>query len=159
MTRTEKMISAVSAITVGILLIVLKGDVLKVLNAVVGIVLIVLGIFDFIRRENVFGTIKCVVGGIVLAFGWFILSAILYIFAALTVLGGVCWLYEVIRQGCRTQWEWRALIEYIKPVVCILIGLFLFFNQNGAADWVFIFCGVGTVLEGAFLLLGILASE
>ena len=48
MNKTEKIISAVTAIALGILLIVLKNGVLHLLNAVVGIVLLALGVLDLV---------------------------------------------------------------------------------------------------------------
>ena len=159
MDKTDKIISAVTAITVGVLLIVLKNGVLFVLNAVVGIVLLALGVLDLVKKEVKLGVIKCVAGGVTLAFGWFILQAILYVFAALLLVVGVCWIYDLIRCGVKFTTDWRTALEFLKPALCLFIGILLLFNQGGTVDWIFIVCGVSTVVEGAVLLFTTLENE
>ena len=164
MNKTEKIISAVSAMLIGIFLMVFKGGVLTVLNAVVGVVLVALGVFDLIKRNenpnNVkMGIIKCVIGVLILAFGWLILEAVLYVFAGLLLIVGICWIYDLIRCGVRPCNDWRVILEYVKPAVCLLIGLLLFFNQGGAVNWIFVVCGICSVVEGALLLFTTLIND
>ena len=159
MTKTEKIISAITAIAVGVLLIILKNGVLHVLNAVVGIVLLALGVLDLVKKEVKLGVIKCVVGGLTLAFGWLILQAMLYVFAALLLIVGVCWIYDLYRCGFKFAPDWRTVLELVKPALCLLIGVLLLFNQGGTVDWIFIVCGICTAVEGALLLFTTLANE
>ena len=159
MTKTEKLIAAIAAILIGVLLIILKGGVLTVLNTVVGVVLLALGIFELIKKEVKLGVVKCVLGVLILAFGWLILKAILYVFAALLLIVGICWIYDLIRCGIKLCKDWRVILEYVKPTICLLIGLLLMFNQGGAVNWVFIVCGICTVLEGALLLITTLSND
>ena len=159
MTKTEKVISAIAAILIGVLLIVLKSGVLSVLNTVVGVVLVAIGIFDLVQKEVKFGVVKCVLGVLILAFGWLILQAILYVFAALLIIVGICWIYDLIRCKVKLCRDWRVILEYLKPAFCLLIGLLLLFNQGGTVDWVFIVCGVFTVVEGVLMLFTTLTNE
>ena len=158
MNKTERIISSVAAIAIGILLIVLKGGVLTVLNIVVGVVLVALGVFDLINKVVKLGVVKCVIGALILAFGWLIMQAILYVFAALLLIVGICWIYDLIRCGVKLTNDWKVILEYLKPTICLLIALFLLFNQGGTVDWVFVVCGVCTALEGALLLFDSLAK-
>ncbi len=159
MNKTEKIISAISAIVVGVLLIILKNGVLHVLNAVIGIVLLALGVLDLVKKEVKLGVIKCVIGGLILAFGWLILQAILYVFAALLLIVGVCWIYDLIRCGVKLTGDWRMILEFVKPALCLFIGVLLLFNQGGTVDWIFIVCGICTTIEGTLLLFTALANE
>lgn len=159
MNKTGKLISAVAAIAVGVLLIILRNGVLHVLNAVVGVVLLALGVLDLVKKDIKLGGTKCVIGALLLAFGWLILQAILYVFAALLLIVGVCWIYDLIRCGVKCTQDWRLLLEYVKPVLCILIGVLLLFNQGGTVDWIFIVCGVCTVVEGSLILFTAMANE
>lgn len=159
MNKTEKILSAVTAIALGVLLIILKNGVLHVLNAVVGIVLLALGVLDLVKKDVKLGVIKCVIGGLTLALGWFILQAILYVFAALLLVVGVCWIYDLFRCGQKLTCDWRMILEFVKPALCIFIGILLLFNQGGTVDWIFIVCGVCTAIEGTLLLFTTLANE
>ena len=102
---------------------------------------------------------ECAIGALVLAFGWLLVSAILYVFAALLLVFGVCWIYELMRSCIPFGKNWRAILEYLKPVVCMLIGLFLLFNQGGTVEWVFIVSGVLTVGEGTLVLFTTLLGD
>ena len=159
MTKTEKIISSVAAIAIGVLLIVLKGGVLTFLNVLVGVVLVALGIFDLINKEVKLGVVKCVIGALILAFGWLLMQAILYIFAALLLIVGICWIYDLFRCGVKPCKDWRIILEYVKPSICLLIGLFLLFNQGGTVNWVFVVCGICTVIEGSLLLFDSLINN
>ena len=159
MNKTEKIISAVTAIALGILLIVLKNGVLHLLNAVVGIVLLALGVLDLVKKDVKMGVIKCVAGALILACGWLVLQVILYVFAALLIIVGVCWIYDLIRCGVKFTCDFKTILEFVKPALCLFIGILLFFNQGGAVDWIFIVCGITTTVEGVLLLFTTLANE
>ena len=78
MKRTEKLIAAITTIALGVLLIALKGGTVQVLTSIFGVMVLVLGVLDLVAKDTRMGLIKCVVGIFILAFGWVLLSAILY---------------------------------------------------------------------------------
>ena len=149
MKKSEHIISAIFTIAIGVLLMIMKGEMISLFMTILGVSLIVLGLIDLLDKNIPFAVVKIVVGGVVIFFGWTIVSAVVYILAALVLIVGVLALYDCVRFRLRCIRGKEALKILIEPVVCILIGLVLFFNKW---DWVFVLAGLFTILEGGLLL-------
>ena len=93
MKKTEKIISALLTIALGVLLIVLKGNVISILMTVLGLGLITFGVFDFFHNLVPPAVIKTVIGAIVILCGWVIVEAVLYVLAAALFIVGILLLY------------------------------------------------------------------
>ena len=86
-------------------------------------------------------------------------SAVLYVLAAAVMITGILLLYEQLKnQGCGATLL-QKIAAFAYPIVCILIGFFLLFNNDNEAQWVFIFSGSLTVLEGGLLLFSAFALD
>ena len=158
MKKSEKIITSVLTLTLGILLMVLKGGTLQVFTSVFGIMLLIVSVFDFVAKDFKLGVAKCVIGVLILVFGWLIVKVALYVLAAGLVIVGIWGIYDRIKCGIGFSWQVKPILLYARPVVCILIGLLLLFNQGGTIDWVFVVGGILTVIEGGLLLLEALAD-
>lgn len=149
MKKSEHIISAVFTIAIGVLLMIMKGEMISVFMTILGVSLIVLGLINLLEENIPFAIVKVVIGGVVIFFGWTIVSAVVYILAALVLIVGILALYDCVRFRLRCMHGKETLKILIEPIVCILIGLILFFNKW---DWVFVLAGLFTVLEGGLLL-------
>ena len=129
---SEKIISAILTLVLGILFIVLKGQVVSIAMTILGVLLIVLGIMNL--------TTKLVAPGVV------------KILAALLLIFGILQLYAQIKLNTKGARIIDTIFAYALPVICIVIAFFLFFNQGGTVDWVFIVAGVFTIIEGILML-------
>jgi len=146
----EKFLSAFFTIALGILLIVMKQDLISIFMTIFGISLIILGILDFFAKDMTGAVIKCVLGVLIIVFGWTIASAVVYIVAAGLLILGILGLYDLVRVKNLCVHGFDALRAYALPIGCIVIGLILFFNQW---DWIFVLAGMCTVIEGALLFM------
>ena len=153
MKKTEKIVSALLTIALGVLLIILKGSVVSILMTVLGVGLIAFGLVDLFNRLIPPAVVKIVVGAIVILCGWVIVEAVLYVLAAALLIVGILLLYEKIKSKSICSTTWQTVCEYAVPVVFILIGIFLLFNQGNTVDWVFILSGAFTIIEGGLLLV------
>ena len=151
MKKTEKLIASIVAIALGILLIILKGTTVQVITSIFAVLLLVLGVMDFVLKEGQIGAIKCLAGIFVLAFSWLIRSTVLYAIAAILLVAALWWVYELWRTSCLRSFSYHALLMYAHPLLLALIGVFLLFHNGEEREWVFIFAGIFTVLEGALL--------
>jgi len=157
MKKTEKLIAALATMALGILLLIMKGNMISILMTVVGVALIVLGVIDLINKAVPLGVVKIVVGVLIILFGWVLVSAVLYIMGALLIVVGILVLYELIKNRTKLLFhDWASVLKYAKPVVCILIGLLLFFS---GFEWIFIIAGIITVIEGALILVDALKND
>jgi hypothetical protein len=155
MKKTEKLIAALLTIALCVLFLVLKGGVINVAMTVLGVALIVLGVLDFAAKNVPLGVIKAIVGVLVIVFGWFLEIAVLYIVGGLLLVVGVLGIFEL----CKHKVGFKgvdALLQYVKPLICILIGVLLFLS---GFDWVFIIVGVVTVVEGGILLIDAIRND
>ena len=159
MTKTQKILSAVFTVALGIMLIILRSEVISIAMTVLGVGCIVLGVFDLIQKLIPPAVVKLVVGAIIIICGWIIVSAVLYVLAGLLLIVGILFVYEKMRNRVRCQTWYLTLCEYAVPILCIVIGTLLLFNQGNTVNWVFIVSGSVTVLEGGLLLVDALQTE
>ena len=151
MKKTEKFIAAVTTIALGVLLVVLRGDMIRIITSTLGIMIVVLGVLDFFKRDAKIAIAKCVIGILTLLFGFFALKAILYIIAAGLIILGIWWFYDWIKDSCPCPIGFSVILFFAKPILLIAIGVLLCFNQGGEWQWVFVVTGILTVIEGGIL--------
>ena len=144
MKKSERLITALITIALGVLLIVLRGDLISILMTVVGLGLIALGVMDLIDNRIPPAVVKLVGGVVVIVCGWVIVEAVLYLVAGALLIAGILLLYEKIKSRSRCDTLFYTLCEYAVPVVFLVIGTLLMFNQGNTVNWVFIFGGIFT---------------
>ena len=160
MKNSEKMISAILTIILGILFIVLKEQVIGIGMTILGVLLIVAGVLDLIGSKQTYSAVvKIVIGVLFIVFGWTIVSAVLYILAALLLVYGIYLFYDRIKTHMKGANLLSTIITYVEPALFILIAFFLFFNQGGTIEWVFIVSGIFAIIEGALMFLDALKKE
>ena len=155
MKKTEKLIAALLTIALGVLFLVLKEDVVSIAMTVLGVALIVLGVLDLIAKNIPLGVVKGVVGVLVIVFGWLLTKAVLYIVGGLLLIVGILGIFEL----CKRKVGFKgvdALLQYVKPIICIVIAILLFLN---GLNWVFIIIGIVTVVEGGILLIDAIRND
>ena len=103
MKTSEKVVSAVLTIVLGILLVVLPNRIVEICMTVLGIVLIVSGILNLIDKMVMPAVVKIVVGALIILCGWVLVSAVLYIVAALLLIYGILQLYARIKLKSRAR--------------------------------------------------------
>lgn len=156
MNKSEKIITAIFTIAIGVLLIIMKGEMISVFMTILGVSLLVLGLIDLLKKNIPLATVKIVLAAVIILFGWTIVSAVVYIIAALVLIVGILTLYDCIRFKMRCLRGIEALKLLLPSIVCIMIGLILFFNKW---NWVFVAAGLCTIIEGGLLLWDTLSQS
>lgn len=159
MRTSEKVISAILTMALGVLLIVLRATFIEVLMTVAGIGVIVLGIIDLLQTMVPPAVVKIVVGGLIILCGWVLVEAVLYLVAAILLIGGILLLYDKIKRRVHCFKLWQTIVEYAIPSMLIFIGVLLLFNQGETINFIFVFSGILTVIEGGLLLVNALVEE
>ncbi len=153
MKKTEKIIVAVLTIALGILLVVLKADIVSILMTVLGVALIVFGIMDIFEKLIPPSIVKIVAGALIILCSWVFVGAVLYVVAAALLVLGILSIYEKIKTHVQCMTFWQTVCNYATSVLFIVIGVLLLFNEGDGAKWVFICSGILTVLQGGLVLL------
>ncbi|MBE5740355.1 MAG: DUF3810 domain-containing protein [Clostridiales bacterium] len=159
MKLSEKIISAVVTIVAGVLLLVMKSEVISILMTVAGISLIVLGVLDIFRGLIPPAVVKIVVGALIILCGWVIVEVVLYIVAAILLIVGILMLYDKIKKKIYCKNLFHTICEYAMPALFILIGFMFLFHQGKAMNFIFIVSGILTILEGGVLLVNALSED
>ncbi len=148
MNKSEKIISSVFTIALGVLLIVMKGEMISVFMTVLGIALISLGAIELLKKDITRAVIIIVFGGLIIFLGWTIVTAVVYVIAALILIVGILAAYDCIKSSLKCLRLTEFLFSLAPSMLCILIGVLLFFNE---LEWCFWIVGFLTVLEGGLL--------
>lgn len=148
MGQNRSVCSAIISIIAGVLLIVMKGEVINLVLTVIGIGLLVLAVLDLVHRQTRDGIIKAVLGVCVLSFGWLFVNLALYVLAIVIIVMGVMQIVETSRYALVGYSFQDKFLLYLQPVATVLAGLFLLFNRGGAISWMFIVTGLLLVVEG-----------
>ena len=152
MRKSEKIISALLMMVLGVMFIILKDKFIGLLMTVAGISLIVLGMTDLVERLVPPAVIKIVSGILVIICGWLVVEAVLYILAGILLVLGILLLYDQIKnkEGCDSLL--KSFLQYAVPIICIAIGILLLFHRGNWMDIVLIISGCLIFVEGAIVL-------
>lgn len=160
MEKTNKYISAVVMMAIGLLLIILKGGIINILLTALGVALIVMGILDAVQRKDVTRcVIKCVIGAVIILGGWLFVAVMLYILGALLVIVGVLWIIKLVQRHTKGANLIGTITAYLVPALYILIGVCLFFYQSAFVDVVFIIVGVIVLVDGIIQLVNAIKED
>ena len=159
MKRSEMIVSALLTMALGILLIILRADLVSIVLTVTGVCLIALGVMDIFYKRVPPSVIKIVSGVLVIVCGWLVVSAVLYVIAAVLLVCGILLLYDKIRCNVRGINLFYTVCEYATPAIAIIIGFLLLFNQSDMINVIFIVSGILTLSEGGLLLVNALSQD
>ena len=159
MKKTEKIITALLTIALGVLVIILRGELIKIITAVCAIALLALGLIDLIHKKIPPAVAKLVAGVVILICGLAVVEIVLYIIAAICMIAGIISLYEKLKTNRRCKGWQEKIFEYALPVFLIVVGFLLLFNQGNTVNWIFVVCGVLTTMEGGILLVNALIND
>ena len=148
MNKTEKIISSIFTIALGVLLIVMKGEMISVFMTVFGIALISLGVIELLRKEVTSAAMKIAIGGLIIFLGWALVSAVVYVLATLLVVVAVLTAYDYVKHRYGSCQSLETILDLIPSIICLLIGVILFFNEF---EWCFVVAGSLTVFLGGFV--------
>ncbi len=159
MKTSEKIVSAIITMGLGVLLLILKGDFISILMTIAGVSLIVLGVLDIFRNFVPPAVVKIVVGALIILCGWVIVEVVLYIVAAILLIVGILLLYDKVKKKIYCRDLLHTICEYAVPALFIMIGFMFLFHQGKAVNLIFIISGILTLLEGGVLLFNALSEN
>lgn len=158
MKMSSKISSAVIAIAIGIMFIVLKSNVISITMTIIGAAVIIMSLVDFANKETRDGVIKCVIGAAVLVLGWLLVEIAIYLISGLFIIFGILQIISAIRMNefCNSV---QKVFMIIKPVATLAAGFCLFFNKNSTVDAIFIVIGVLLLIVGMLTLVDPIKKE
>lgn len=144
----ENYVNGLVSVVLGLLLFILKGEVISLVLTVIGVLMLVSAFFDWRNKQTNSAIVKLVIGVCVLAFGWMFVNLALYIVAAVIVIAGLKKIVVIKDVSPVNLTLQEKIFLYAKPVLTVFAGVILFFNQGGVINWVFIVVGILLIVEG-----------
>ena len=144
------LISSILYIIIGILLLVCPGDVLNIAMTIAGIVFIVSGILEMIKKNIVGGILSLIIGIAILVVGWVLTDIVMLVLGILIAVKGVIALIQALGQ------KKKSLLSILFPVLTIVVGLLLAFAWGSIAKIVMIVGGILLIVSGVLGLIGAL---
>ena len=113
----SELFSSILYIVVGVLLAVFPGEALSWAMTIAGIVFVVSGILEILKKNFGGGVVSIVIGVAILTLGWLVTGIVLIVLGVLIAIKGVVALLEVLKSSK------KGLIDFLYPVLTIVIGL------------------------------------
>ncbi len=142
--------SGLFSIITGLMLAFLRGNILNMVITVIGIGFIVSGLAFGIKHITKFSLLKIIMGICTVVFGNTFINLSMYIMGiALIVLGITQFVSANSYSKGRMGFRYMTLV-FIRPVLTLVAGVFIFFNPLGSIEALFLVCGILMTAGGAW---------
>ena len=142
----SELFSSILYIIIGILLVIFRSETLNWAMTIAGIVFLISGILDLVKKNWAGGAVSLIIGLAVLILGWAATQIVLLVLGILIAVKGIVALINVLKKGARNA------LEAIYPILSVVIGIMLAFG-NGL-DVMIIIVGVLLAVDGVIGLVG-----
>ena len=161
MTKLSQYISALMTLILGVLFVVLKGEVVGFAITVFGVILIITAAIELLRFKIGSGIIKAILGIAVMTFGWMLIDIALLVIGIVLVLFGVLeFVKRFIRLFRKTNVKLIGkILGFISPLFSIVAGYFLITSSGDAVGLAVVIGGVLLIVNGVLALVEALASK
>ena len=161
MTRSSQFLSALMTLILGVLFVILKGEVVGIAIKVFAIVLIITAVLELIRLKIASGIVKAILGIVLVAFGWAITEIALLVIGIVLIVFGVLELVKrIVALFKKNRTKLLAkILGFISPVFSIVAGYFLITSSGEAVGWAIVVGGVLLIINGVLALVEALASK
>lgn len=153
MNEKNNKITGLALIVIGLLLVILKNEVISLVMTVMGVALIVSAVSDFRDGASKTGTVKAVIGVCIIVFGWVFVNLALYIIAAIIIIQSIFSILDISKALPSELSLGQRVTVYLKPAAGLVAGGCLLFNLGGTMAWVFILSGILLIVEGILSLV------
>lgn len=145
-----QLFSAILYIAIGILMVSLRSGLIGWLVTIAGIIFIISGILDIVRKNWFSGAVNLIIGIVILVLGNLIPNIIFIVIGVLLAVKGLVALIEAIKKGPANA------LEIVFPIISVVIGVTLVFAWGKVIDIVLIVGGILLIIDGIIGLIGAL---
>ena len=146
----SELFSSILYIVIGLLLVIFRLETIGWAMTIAGIVFVVSGILELIKKNWVGGGVSLVIGIAILILGWTVAGIVLLVLGVLLAIKGIVALVNALKKT-----KTNAL-DLVFPILTVVVGLMLAFG-NGL-EIMIIIVGVLLIVDGALGLLNSLKN-
>ena len=144
----SELFSSLLYIAIGLLLVILRSGSLGLAMTIAGIVFVISGILDVVKKNFAGGAVSLIIGIAILVLGWAAAQIVLLVLGVLIAVKGLIALFGVLKK------KKKNAPQVLFPILSIVVGLMLAFGN--ALDIMILIVGILLVVDGVIGLAGAL---
>ena len=144
--NTSEVSSSLLYIIIGVLLIIFRSQTLGWAMTIAGIIFVISGILDVVKKNWASGAVSLIIGIAILVLGWMATAIVLLVLGILIAIKGVVALISALKRSKKN------IFAILFPILTIIVGIVLAFG-NGL-DIVLVITGALLAVDGVLGLLG-----
>ena len=142
----SELFSSLLYIIIGVLLVIFRSETLGWAMTIAGIIFLISGILDLVKRNWAGGAVSLIIGLTILILGWAAAQIVLLVLGILIAIKGVVALIDALKQSN------KSVLGILFPILSVVVGLMLAFGN--ALDIMIIITGVLLMVDGIIGLVG-----
>lgn len=149
--KTSNLLASILYIALGILLVIFKTETINWAMTIAGVIFIISGILEVIKKEWAGGAVSLIIGIVILILGNVLKDVVLIVLGILIAVKGVVSLIEELKKSK------KSVIGITFAILTILVGIALAFG-NGL-EIMLLICGIVFIVDGALGLISTIVSK
>lgn len=149
-TKSE-LFSSLLYIVIGILLVAFRLEALEWAMTIAGVLFVISGIFDLIKKNWAGGAVSLIIGISILVLGWTAAKIVLIVLGIMIAVKGLVSLLSVLAS------KNKNLLEIIFAILSIVLGVMLAFGN--ALEILIVITGILLAVDGVLGLIGSLLKK
>ena len=149
--KTSNLLASILYIALGVLLIIFKAETINWAMTIAGIIFIISGIIEIIKKEWAGGAVSLVIGIVILVLGNLLKDIVLLVLGILIAVKGVVSLFEELKKSK------KSVIGITFAIITVVVGLVLAFG-NGL-EIILTICGIVFIVDGAIGLISTIVDK
>lgn len=149
--KNSELLSSIILILVGLLLAIFRDSVLQWAMTAAGVVFVVFGIIDVVRKNWVNGAASIIIGAAIIVLGWTLVSIVLIVLGVLLAIKSIISLYEMVK------FKNKNVMELIYAICGIILGVLLAFGN--LLSVLILIAGILLIVDGIVGLVGELKKQ
>ena len=146
--NNSELFSSLLYIIIGVLLVIFRSQTLNWAMTIAGIIFIVSGVLDLIKKNWTGGAVSLIIGIAILVLGWLATTIVLLVLGILIAVKGIVALIDVFKKSKKNA------LEIVFPILSIVVGLMLAFGN--ALDIMILIVGILLAIDGVIGFIGAL---
>ena len=142
----SELFSSLLYILLGVLLVVFKSQTLGWAMTIAGIIFVISGALDLIKKNWAGGAVSLIIGIAILVLGWVAAKIVLLVLGIMIAIKGIVALINVFKQ------KKANALQIVFPILTVIVGLMLAFGN--ALDIMIIIVGVLLIVDGVLGFIG-----
>ncbi|MBE6531277.1 MAG: hypothetical protein E7679_04200 [Ruminococcaceae bacterium] len=142
----SELFSSLLYILLGVLLVVFKSQTLGWAMTIAGIIFVISGALDLIKKNWAGGAVSLIIGIAILVLGWVAAKIVLLVLGIMIAIKGIVALINVFKQ------KKANALQIVFPILTVIVGLMLAFGN--ALDIMIIIVGILLIVDGILGFIG-----